>query len=292
MTTNFAVKKNISSLQVLKTLQILMEDNYTMAELVNKLNLGEKESIFNNSVVSKYINTCRYCGINIPKIHNRYILASVPFGMDLTSRELDLLSMLQNTVKNTMSHKQNIIIDKFITKLTKYSNKHIARIDKEAPKFSFELFSKAVMEKRIIIFMFRTGASMECIPLGIAESKTKTFFNVIYKGKEKLIRCERVAGIKITDKKFENGFEQDKSVVFKIKGKLMKRYTLKEDEQIISHDLPDNFVISSSENENRDALFSRLLRYDNLCEIIQPISAREDMKQIIDKMLENYGVTV
>lgn len=291
MNTNFAVKKNVSSLQVLKTLQILMEGNYTMAELVHKLNLCEKDSIFNNSVVSKYINTCRYCGLNIPKIHNKYIVASVPFGMNLTSRELDLLSMLQNTVKNTMPQKQNKIIDNFITKLTKYSNKHIARIDKDTPNITLELFSKAIAEKRVIVFLFRTKTTMECIPLGIAESKTKTFFNVIYKGKEKLVKIERVSGIEITDKKFGGQFEQNNSVIFKIKGKLMKRYTLKEDEQIMSHDLPDSFTISSYEHESRENLYSRLLRYDSLCEVVQPSSARNDMKQIIDKMLENYGVT-
>ena len=65
-------KKNISSMQVLKTLQVLLQGNYTMQELVSILNENENEHLFNNSVISKYINTCRYCGIDIQKIHNKY----------------------------------------------------------------------------------------------------------------------------------------------------------------------------------------------------------------------------
>ena len=64
------VKKNQSSMQVLKTLLVLLEGNYTMQELVEKLNEKEKESVFNSSVVSKYINTCRHCGIEIIKVDN------------------------------------------------------------------------------------------------------------------------------------------------------------------------------------------------------------------------------
>ena len=88
---NQAVKRNQSSMQVLKTLQLLLEDNYTMSELIEKLNEKEDEPIFNNSVVSKYINTCRHCGIDIPKIHNKYFVANLPFGLDLSVRDLDLL---------------------------------------------------------------------------------------------------------------------------------------------------------------------------------------------------------
>ena len=72
------VKKNIASIQVLKTLKALFEGEYTMAELIQKLNENEKEPVFNNSVISKYINTCRYCGIKILKINNKYFITKTP----------------------------------------------------------------------------------------------------------------------------------------------------------------------------------------------------------------------
>ena len=91
-------KKNISSMQVLKTLQVLLQGNYTMQELVSILNENENEPLFNNSVISKYINTCRYCGIDIPKIHNKYFVASMPFGLELDVKDTDLLERLQNII--------------------------------------------------------------------------------------------------------------------------------------------------------------------------------------------------
>ena len=42
MATKEAVKKNMSGMQVLKTLQLLLEDNYTMSELIERLNKKEK----------------------------------------------------------------------------------------------------------------------------------------------------------------------------------------------------------------------------------------------------------
>ena len=55
--TSMAIKTNTSSYQVLKTLKFLLEDNYSMVELIERLNMGEEKPKYNHSVVSKYINT-------------------------------------------------------------------------------------------------------------------------------------------------------------------------------------------------------------------------------------------
>ena len=91
MSLSHTVKKNNSSLQVLKTYQVLLENAYTMSELVQKLNENEKEPVFNNSVISKYINTCRYCGFNIQKIQNKYHIAESPFNLNLSTEDLEII---------------------------------------------------------------------------------------------------------------------------------------------------------------------------------------------------------
>ena len=118
--SKLSIKKNLSSIQVLKTLQILLQGNFSMSELVIKLNKNEPEPVFNNSVISKYINTCRFCGIDIPKIHNKYFIASMPFGLELTTGDINLLENLQNIVRTEMSQKCNKIFDTFIDKLNRY----------------------------------------------------------------------------------------------------------------------------------------------------------------------------
>ena len=173
---NQAVKRNQSSMQVLKTLQLLLEDNYTMSELIEKLNEKEDEPIFNNSVVSKYINTCRHCGIDIPKIHNKYFVANLPFGLDLSVRDLDLLEKMQYTAQHNMTSKPNKLLDKFLFRLNKYSNKSIVRVEKKTAELTYEIFDKAVREHRRIVLMFRAKALLECIPISMSENKGKTYF--------------------------------------------------------------------------------------------------------------------
>ena len=96
-------KINISSLQVLKTLQVLLEGDYSMNELIKLLNKNEPKENFNNSVISKYINTCRYIGINIPKINNKYYVATLPFGLELSLNDIDLLNNFHTVIKNDMT---------------------------------------------------------------------------------------------------------------------------------------------------------------------------------------------
>ena len=49
-----SIKKNLSSMQVLKTLQVLLQGNFTMQELIERLNKSEEEPVFNNSVIRVY----------------------------------------------------------------------------------------------------------------------------------------------------------------------------------------------------------------------------------------------
>ncbi len=285
--TRISLKKNRSSMQVFKTLQLLLQDNYTMHELVEKLNLNEPEAIFNNSVISKYINTCRYCGIDIPKIHNKYFVASMPFGLELTTGEINLLENLQSIIQTDLASKYHKIFDKFIEKLNRYSNKKITRVEKNTYQITAEIFEHAVREKRKIRLMFKNRAIMDCIPIRMSENKGKMFFNVFYKNKERMIDSSRVSGLEVLRDKFVYSFNEP-AVVFMLKGELAQRYSLRENEQILPC-TEDGCITISNRGENKEILFARLLRYDDKCEIQTPKIYREEMRAILDNALSNYG---
>ena len=282
-------KVNLSSMQVLKTLHLLLEGNYSMTELVEKLNQNEPEPIFNNSVVSKYINTCRYCGIEILKIQNKYFVAHLPFGLDLTGKDIELLEKLQYIAQknftNLTSNKFNTILDK----ISKYSNKHITRVEKKTAKLTLELFEKAVQEKRKVILMYKAKTTLECIPVSMEERDGIEWFNIIYKGKNKSIRVERVSGVEILDKTFGTNEFWGQKVLYKLTGDLAKRYIIREDEEIVMQKLPE-YVTVANTTESKEELFTRFLRYDSSCEIISPQSYRDEMKALLNNMLRNYGV--
>lgn len=285
--TKAATKKNISSMQVLKTLQVLLQGNYTMNELLTIMNANEKEPIFNNSVLSKYINTCRYCGIEIPKIHNKYFVSSMPFGLNLTVREQELLDNIQSIVRNTMTKKYNKLFDNLIEKINRFSNKKIMRVEKDSFNFTIEVFERAISEKRKVKLMLKNHTECEGIPLGIVENSGRTFFNMFYKNRERIIDIDRLSGIEILNQKYFHNYSE-LCVVYKLTGGLAQRYTLRDNEQLMAP-FDGECIVVSNRGENKAMLFSRLLRYDKDCEILNPKSYRQEMQQIIVEALGNYG---
>ena len=287
MVSKVAQKKNLSSIQVIKTLKVLLQGNYTMHELIEKLNQNEEGPVFNNSVVSKYINTCRYCGFEIPKIQNKYYVAKIPFGLELTLTDINLLKQMQIVVKNDFTERVLNAFDKLIKKLNRYSSVGIANVNKEECNFSFELFEHAVAQKRKIKLMFRNQDVYECIPLNITKNGEKIFFNVFNKYPRQ-INVNRLSGIQLSDNTYIEPFDGSQVIIFKLKEGLAKRYEARENESI--QQLPDGDIIVTNRNENEELLISRLLRYDDKCEVIQPKVFREKFKNILDEILKNYGV--
>ncbi|MCQ2743873.1 MAG: WYL domain-containing protein [bacterium] len=275
-----AVKRNLSSTQVLKTLLKLLQGDYDMNNLIQKLNEEEDEPVFNNSVISKYINTCRYCGIEIHKIHNKYIISKMPFGMNISDREYELLQNLREIANSTMSALFNKNFDNVLTKIGKYSNKQIIKIEEENLNFIEESFRKASEEQRKIRLMFKKNFDMDCCPISIIEKNNKKYFNVLYENKEKSIAIERLSNIEILKTKFKFT-EQKEEIIFKLTDNLAVRYATRPDEIIINNHLPE-YVVISGKVENMEEELARLMRYDSLCEVLSSTSAREKMKNMIN----------
>ena len=281
------VKKNISSTQVLKTLKVLLEDNSTMSELIEKLNRNEDEPVFNNSTVSKYINTCRFCGIRIPKINNKYYVTKMPFGLNFSDKETDLLEYMQDCAKSSLSANANIKFEKTIQTLSRYSNKQIVPIEKGIAENACFEFEKAIKAQKKVKIILKTKRNLECIPLDILEKDQKLYFHIICDGKERNVLSSRVAGIEISKETFSKT-QTDNTVIYKLTGNLAKNYNLRENERIVNNSLPDDETIINY-NENIPALISRLLRYGELCEVINPGKVRTEIKETINATLANYG---
>ena len=287
MPKKLSQKTNTSSTQVLKTLRVLMQGDYSMNDLVDILNKNEADAIFNNSVISKYINTCRFCDFEIPKIHNKYYVAKIPFGLDLSNIDVDIIKSLQAFVQDEMASKYTNIINSFVSKICRFSNKEIKKVEKDEFLILLELFERAIAKKRKVKLLFKNRDTLECIPLYATKNKDKMLFYIFNK-KPRCIDSTRLAGIQLSGQRYIEPFGGDQIVVFKLKGALAKRYEARPNETVEVND--DNTSTVSNKNENKEILFSRLLRYDDKCEIIHPVGYREDMKELINNMLGNYGV--
>ena len=280
-------KINNSSLNVITTLLALMQGDYSMNELIEILNNKETDVLFNNSVISKYINTCRFCGFEIPKINNKYYVAKIPFGLDLTENDVDIIKSLCAYIQDEMSVRKAGLANSFFQKIRRFSNKKISLIEKNDINLSVELFERAVAKQRKVKLIFKNRDSLECIPLNVTQTNGKTFFNVYYK-KVRNIDISRLSCVQMTGQIFVEPYKSDLTVVFRLKGNLAKRYEPRANESVEINQ--DGTITVTNKNENKEALFSRLLRYDDKCEILQPKCYREDMKNLINEMLHNYGV--
>ena len=126
-----AQKINSSSIQVIKTLKVLLQGDYTMQELIDTLNEKEPDPVFNNSVISKYINTCRFCGFDIHKIHNKYYVSKIPFGLELSDIDVDIIKSLCAYVQDEMSSRNASLINSFFDKIRRFSNRRIETVNKD-----------------------------------------------------------------------------------------------------------------------------------------------------------------
>ena len=281
-------KRNLSSMQVLKTLNMLLEGDYTMAELLEKLNAKEKDAIFNNSVVSKYINTCRFCGFNIVKMHNKYFVVDIPFGIHLDDSESDAVGELKNIIESNMSVRSVKVFNKFLSSIERYASKKIAKIEKNNRTEFLENFEKAVAGRKVVQLIFKNSLNTTGIPLSIKPAKGRVFAH-IYDGKrERMIDVERLSGIKTLNESYD-WYNKEENIVYVLKGNLAKRYEIKPDEQLLKSN-QDGTVSVVNKCKNLEVLISRLLRYDDLCEILKPSFARKEIKQSIDETLKNYGI--
>ena len=283
-----SLKKNLSSVQVLKTLKILMNGDYSMADLIEKMNENEEEPIFNNSVLSKYINTCRQCGIDIPKINNKYFLTKLPFGLDFSEEESELLEKLKNIISEEMTINSQKNFQIFVDKLNRFANKKITRVENKNYVLSFEAFEKALKNRRKVVLIFKNRYELVGIPITISKEKGKVFFQIFCKNKIRMIDAGRLSGIQVSNENFI-GYMSEQNVVYTLKGKLAKRYELRPDEQLLKTS-DDGSITVSNRCYNTEMLISRLMRYDDLCEIIAPESVKEQMKIAIDDTLKNYGI--
>ena len=281
------IKRNMSSIQVLKTLQVLIGGDYTMSELIEKLNKNEPKPVFNNSVISKYINTCRQCGIKIPKINNKYYISCLPFGLYISDSEHDLITYLQQCAKDFLSKSANIRFEELIEKLSRYSDKQIETVKGVSVDRIRSMFEQAIKDERKVLLILRDNVCLECIPRDICENNGKFYFHVNHNDMERNIAISRVVGIEISRERVCKVREEG-SVIFKLTGNLAKNYTLRENERIVTNGLPEYESVVNY-NENTPILLSRLLKYGDLCEVKTPKHIREEFKAMIDKTLANYG---
>lgn len=280
-------KINIASLKVLNTLLCLFKKDLSMKELIAELNSGGTTN-YNNFVISKYINTCRSCGIDIQKINNKYTIINFPIGMKFNAKESKLLYEIKLLSENLKPDSIEENIRSLFNKLHLNFFKSNNGLPSSKNYKVIKMFEKACLSKTRILIIFKNFESYKCSPKSIRVVDGKIFFNTYNNMMTKEINPDDVIDIKLTDEKTEVSF-MPTTVLFELYGRLAQNYQMRENEQLHGTKHNNNTLVISNKFEDKDELLHRLMRYGSLCKIIRPKNYALEMKEMIEKSLENYN---
>ena len=112
-------------------------------------------------------------------------------------------------------------------------------------------------------------------------------FKINSNNSTKEVNPDYLADIKLKDKTVRRTKSYPQEVVFELKGKLAKRYQLRENEQM-TRMKPNGSIIITNKYEDKTQLLRRLMRYDSSCKLLKPKEYVDDLKGMIDTALKNY----
>ncbi len=283
-------KINVASLRVLQMLQLLFEKSYTMNELTQALSNVSGERC-TNFLLSKYINTCRYCGMDIRKVDGKYTLLKLPFGIEFSDNVLELFEKI-NTYSSQMRLGKNVrAYNSLIAKINRRSGRYYSKVEVPDEDRYIKDFEFALENGWKVNIKYKNNAEIEdilCEPLEIACDGYKLAVVVSYLGEKKKILYSDIEEITVSDIK-SSGNMLSTSVIFTLKNALAKRYTLRPDEKVVGI-ADDGSITILNKTEDKQSLLNRLLKYDKMCEVISPRMYRKEMKNLINKTLSNYDI--
>ena len=281
-------KINIASYRVLKTLLLLFEKNMTMNELVEALD-ADGSGTYNNFVVSKYVHTCKSCGLDIQKIDGKYCLVNFPFAVKFTPDETRLLFELQNNNQDLKSKTQDKNMQTLLEKLHLPFFKSSVGFKSSENYLIVKVFEKAMTAESDVLLTFKDGTQKQCTPADIVMDGDKIVLKVTSDNGVEDVYPDKLANVKPTNKSARKTKISGGEVVYELKGKLAKRYQLRENEQILKFKANGTIVITNK-YEDKKTLLHRLMRYDALCKIVKPQEYVDDFKKMINDALDNYGL--
>jgi len=286
--SSHGTKLNIAAYRCMQTLLNLFNQDLSMNDLIDILERDGYGS-FNNFVASKYINTCKSCGIDIQKINKKYTLVNLPFNMSFSPAETTLLLEMKEQIEKTRSEKLSQNFASLMNKIHMTYLKSSMGLKSSDNYKNIRVFEKACNAKSVVEITFNNKQSGLYKPEHIRYKNEHIYFIVNSKNGEEQLEANDVLNVKLTDKNVRKTRIVTEEIIYELSGKLAKRYQPRENEMIIKFKKNGSIVVSNKYEDKKD-LLKRLMRYDSLCKVLKPDSCVEEMKEIIKNTLKNYDI--
>ena len=177
------------------------------------------------------------------------------------------------------------------TKLNQRADRYLSKIQLPENDKNIECIEFAIENGCKIDLCFRENdkdINAIVAPLELTYDNLNLVLFINYNSERKKILFSNIKDVKTSILKVSSNSNQT-TVVFKLKNILAKRYTLKTGEKVVATEA-DGSISVANKTEDKASLLNRLLKYGDLCEIVSPKNYKKDMKELINKTLENYGL--
>ena len=286
------------------------EADYKSVYNIFKTDIVEEGEIYDDKklnnliqvVLNKYANALKIFGVKINKENNKFRLDSSLYSVNYSLNDLKALSMLisasENIPDDNLNKSINELKNNLLLRMSNTDKNTLKSLnsDKDFSFFYTDLKDqiqkcKNYCKDNVILDLIYLHKNKEvrciCKPKEVTYSVKTAYLNAYdTKRNENIeIALPNILSIKVMPSRSTNK-ETTTTIVYKLKGRLSKTYKLKEGEKLQAQ--KEGELVISNTGEPLDKLFSRLMRYAELCEIISPKYIRNEMKTLIDATIKNY----
>ena len=308
MTKNkVCVKYNESCIKIFSLISLFIEGEAVFNDVIKLFanpdgTLAQKSNV----LLNKYMNTLEIFGIQIKKEKNKYYLIKMPFSLSFSEEELYAIALLKSALNFLPNGKNKRNIKYFISELekrydfeTKKLNIVISQTRNYDLSFYFMRFEKQIescenycQEGNKIDILYSDENScdvhMICTPLELKYFDSIVCFSVFDSLSRQIYdipidKIKNINSIKLNADKVRTCT----TVMFRIKGDLVKRYKLREWEKLEKTEEDGSQIIVNS-GEDFKSLSVRLFKYGTCCEILTPKYLRLKIAKMVSNTLKNY----
>ena len=308
--------KSNSAYRVFETLKFLIKRPASVSEIIDylknfdKLKMYEGNVLYSNSLIYKYLTTLKCAGIKLTRNKCKYEVQELPFKLQLSYDDICALAYLYNIQKSTPEQKINEDMTDFFYQLRmRYPSEF-----NDIKNTEMELKNKTILKKpnkyqrEKIKEYEKICTDSFCIQLKYLDLKSEEVtttcepIEVRFINGEVILICYSTISnefLEINDKQILNLTQLPQCItnkylasttVFELSGRLAKNYVLKNGEYTVNSKLSENIAVINQQ-EPKEMLYRRLLRYGKYCQVKSSQKDKEAMKNLINSTLKNYGIS-
>lgn len=280
-----------SGVKIFLIIEILFSSPKNIEEISNKL--LEYNIKADKKTVSKYLRTLKLFGFEIEKINGRFQVLNSPLMIKQKNSGAEIIFLLmeyffekENVEYEILKRKFKNIFDIEENLKIKNSIEKILQLSQSAKK-NLELINNLIKKNKTEINAKYKGKKLKLTIKEIKFAKNGVFLFAKDKNlkNSRHIKINNLENIK-PDKTKNLKFKIKEGVNFKIKENLIKNYILKRGE--IANYINNEAIITNT-YEEKEEIFSRLLKYGTKAEILTPEREKRQFIQKLKSLIEHYS---